>query len=149
MFWVKLKVCTPFDWSEYFWVRFRISLANWGLPLAALADLKKDPQMISGKMTLALTVYSCLFMRFAIKVQPRNLLLFSCHFTNTCAQITQGFRFCNFYSFVTKTYLQNNSYTQSGVNKPKFYSILYCRKVAFIPFSCKQERCVHDKLSRS
>ena len=27
------------------------SVANWGLPLAALGDLKKDPEIISGKMT--------------------------------------------------------------------------------------------------
>ena len=28
-------------------------------------------------------------MRFAWMVQPRNLLLFACHFTNECAQLTQ------------------------------------------------------------
>ena len=27
------------------------SVANWGLPLAALGDLKKDPEIISGNMT--------------------------------------------------------------------------------------------------
>ena len=26
-------------------------MANWGLPLAALGDLKKDPEIISGNMT--------------------------------------------------------------------------------------------------
>jgi len=26
-------------------------VANWGLPLAAIADMKKDPEKISGKMT--------------------------------------------------------------------------------------------------
>lgn len=26
-------------------------MANWGLPLAALADMKKDPEIISPKMT--------------------------------------------------------------------------------------------------
>ncbi|KAH9381537.1 hypothetical protein HPB48_005488 [Haemaphysalis longicornis] len=67
-------------------------VANWGIPLAALADIKKDPSIISGKMTAALCIYSLLFMRFAIKVQPRNLLLFACHFTNEAAQITQGCR---------------------------------------------------------
>jgi hypothetical protein len=39
-----------------------------GLPLAALADMKKNPEMISGKMTTALVVYSAVFMRFAWKV---------------------------------------------------------------------------------
>jgi hypothetical protein len=33
-------------------------LANWGLPLAALADLKKDEEFISGPMTGTLAVYS-------------------------------------------------------------------------------------------
>jgi hypothetical protein len=31
---------------------FFFSVANWGLPLAALGDLKKDPEIISGNMTL-------------------------------------------------------------------------------------------------
>ncbi|CAN8018528.1 unnamed protein product [Ixodes persulcatus] len=67
-------------------------VANWGIPIAAIADIKKDPSFISGKMTTALCIYSLLFMRFALKVQPRNLLLFACHFTNEAAQITQGCR---------------------------------------------------------
>ncbi|CAO3574054.1 unnamed protein product [Mortierella alpina] len=67
--------------------------ANWGLPLAAIADFKKDPELISGKMTCALSVYSLLFMRFAWMVQPRNYLLFACHFTNEGAQLTQAYRF--------------------------------------------------------
>ncbi|MPC78473.1 Mitochondrial pyruvate carrier 1 [Portunus trituberculatus] len=36
-----------------------------------------------------LCLYSAIFMRFAIKVQPRNLLLFACHFTNETAQVVQ------------------------------------------------------------
>lgn len=74
--------------STHFWG----PVANWGIPIAAIADIKKDPSFISGKMTTALCIYSLLFMRFAIKVQPRNLLLFACHFTNEAAQITQGCR---------------------------------------------------------
>lgn len=27
-------------------------MANWGLPIAAIADLKKDPEIISPKMTV-------------------------------------------------------------------------------------------------
>lgn len=84
--------------STHFWG----PIANWGLPLAAIADMKKDPEKISGKMTTALFFYSCLFMRFAIKVQPRNLLLFSCHFTNASAQAIQGARFVNFYYIMTE-----------------------------------------------
>ena len=75
--------------STHFWG----PVANWGIPLAAIADIKKDPKYISGKMTLALCVYSVLFMRFSLKVKPRNLLLFSCHATNEVAQLIQGYRF--------------------------------------------------------
>jgi hypothetical protein len=30
----------------------RILVANWGIPIAAISDWKKDPQYISGNMTL-------------------------------------------------------------------------------------------------
>lgn len=87
-------------------------VANWGLPIAALADLKKNPDMISGNMTSALCIYSSVFMRFAwyifligyfLKffyfrhVQPRNLLLFACHCTNLTAQTTQLSRWLNYH----------------------------------------------------
>jgi len=75
--------------STHFWG----PVANWGIPIAAIADIQKDPELISGKMTVALSLYSMIFMRFAWKVQPRNLLLFACHITNTGAQLTQGARF--------------------------------------------------------
>jgi len=84
------------SWGQYFMsTHFWGPVANWGLPLAALADLKKDPTFISGKMTFALAVYSALFMRFSIVVIPRNMLLFSCHATNETAQLTQGYRLIN------------------------------------------------------
>ncbi|CAF4427000.1 unnamed protein product [Rotaria socialis] len=72
-----------------------LKFANWGLPLAALADLKKDPEIISPKMTVALCFYSMLFMRFALQVKPKNRLLFACHFANECAQLMQLARFLN------------------------------------------------------
>ncbi|KAF9578117.1 pyruvate transporter mpc1 [Lunasporangiospora selenospora] len=78
---------------QHFWG----PVANWGLPLAAIADFKKDPELISGNMTAALSVYSLLFMRFAWMVQPRNYLLFACHATNEMAQLTQGYRFIQFH----------------------------------------------------
>ncbi|GAA6046925.1 hypothetical protein NBRC10513_001645 [Rhodotorula toruloides] len=79
--------------STHFWG----PLANWGLPLAAIADLSsKDPKFISGPMTLALASYSLVFMRFAWRVQPRNYLLFACHATNATAQSLQGFRFIKY-----------------------------------------------------
>ncbi|KAK3825042.1 MAG: hypothetical protein J3Q66DRAFT_326773 [Benniella sp.] len=81
--------------STHFWG----PVANWGLPLAAIADFKKDPQLISGNMTAALSVYSVLFMRFAWMVQPRNYLLFACHATNEAAQLTQGYRYLQYHHF--------------------------------------------------
>ncbi|KAJ1921313.1 pyruvate transporter mpc1 [Tieghemiomyces parasiticus] len=78
--------------STHFWG----PVANWGLPLAAMADMKKDPEIISGKMTAALSVYSLVFMRFAWMVQPRNHLLFACHFTNEMCQLVQGYRFISY-----------------------------------------------------
>ncbi|XP_030370448.1 mitochondrial pyruvate carrier 1 [Scaptodrosophila lebanonensis] len=86
------------EWRDYFMsTHFWGPVANWGIPLAAIADTQKSPKFISGKMTLALTLYSCIFMRFAYKVQPRNWLLFACHLTNATAQSIQGIRFLNYH----------------------------------------------------
>ncbi|XP_073527546.1 mitochondrial pyruvate carrier 1 [Phyllobates terribilis] len=85
---VKSKEFREYLMSTHFWG----PVANWGLPIAALNDMKKSPEIISGRMTFALTCYSLLFMRFAYKVQPRNWLLFACHLTNECAQLVQGSR---------------------------------------------------------
>lgn len=62
----------------------------------------------------ALTCYSLTFMRFAYKVQPRNWLLFACHFTNEIAQLIQGGRlikhkwvYCDYFFYfkgITKTF---------------------------------------------
>ncbi|KAH8863599.1 Mitochondrial pyruvate carrier-like protein [Schistosoma japonicum] len=79
--------------STHFWG----PLANWGLPLAALGDLKNNPEKISGKMTTALMFYSLAFMRFAYLVQPRNMLLFACHLANETAQSFQMVRYCNYW----------------------------------------------------
>ncbi len=46
---------------------------------------------------IALCVYSGLFMRFALAVQPVNYLLFACHLTNEAAQLTQGYRFLQYH----------------------------------------------------
>uniref|UniRef100_A0A7E4V1N5 Mitochondrial pyruvate carrier n=1 Tax=Panagrellus redivivus TaxID=6233 RepID=A0A7E4V1N5_PANRE len=84
------------EWLNYFAsTHFWGPVANWGLPLAAIADLQKDPEMISGNMTVALIGYSSVFMRFAWKVQPRNMLLFVCHVTNFTAQSGQLIRHVN------------------------------------------------------
>ncbi|KAJ8984728.1 hypothetical protein NQ317_004992 [Molorchus minor] len=59
--------------STHFWG----PIANWGIPLAALADINKDPKYISSKMTVA------------------------CHFTNEGAQLVQLGR-CIKYNYVDK-----------------------------------------------
>ncbi|XP_042888964.1 mitochondrial pyruvate carrier 1-like [Penaeus japonicus] len=89
---LKSKEFRDYLMSTHFWG----PVANWGIPIAAIADTKKPAEIISGKMTIALCFYSAIFMRFAIKVQPRNLLLFSCHLTNETAQIIQGCRLINY-----------------------------------------------------
>jgi len=85
---VLLCRCHVLTQSTHFWG----PVANWGLPLAALSDLKKDETLISSTMTPTLFLYSCVFMRFALRVQPRNMLLFACHLTNATAQGVQCLR---------------------------------------------------------
>lgn len=41
-------ICDLFSLSTHFWG----PIANWGIPIAALADIRKNPEIISGKMTL-------------------------------------------------------------------------------------------------
>lgn len=55
---------------------------------------------ISGRMTAALTIYSGTFMRYALAVQPKNYLLFLCHFINFSAQVAQGYRYLNYWKCV-------------------------------------------------
>lgn len=64
-------------------------IANWGISIAAMRDMTKPKEKVSPNMTIALCIYSLLFMRFALKVQPRNMLLFACHATNETAQLYQ------------------------------------------------------------
>uniref|UniRef100_G1QDZ7 Mitochondrial pyruvate carrier n=2 Tax=Myotis lucifugus TaxID=59463 RepID=G1QDZ7_MYOLU len=85
---VKNKEFRDYVTSTHFWG----PLANWGLPLAAFRDMKASPEIISGRMTMALIFYSLAFMRFAHRVQPRNRLLMACHGANVMAQSVQGSR---------------------------------------------------------
>jgi hypothetical protein len=48
-------------------------------------------------MTGALIIYSATFMRNALAVQPKNYLLFLCHFVNEGAQLTQGCRYLQYH----------------------------------------------------
>ena len=49
-------------------------------------------------MTLALSGYSAVFMRYSMMVSPRNYLLFGCHIVNFGAQMTQGYRYVNYWN---------------------------------------------------
>jgi len=93
MQWARSPAAREYFFSTHFWG----PVANWGLPLAALSDLRKDEEIISGTMTTAMAAYSMVFMRFAWAVQPRNYLLFACHATNATAQSVQGGRFINYW----------------------------------------------------
>jgi hypothetical protein len=64
-------------------------VANWGLVLAGLLDMKKPAEAISLNMTGVLCAYSLLFMRFAWMVKPRNYILLSCH---VCNETVQGYQ---------------------------------------------------------
>lgn len=50
-------------------------------------------------MTAALTVYSTTFARYAMAVTPKNYLLFACHAINLSSQLTQGYRYLNYWNF--------------------------------------------------
>lgn len=64
--------------------------ASWFNQGSAIYDaFQQGPEVISLTMTPVLIVYSCLFARWAMVVQPRNLFLASCHVTNVAAQSNQ------------------------------------------------------------
>lgn len=97
------KETLKYVFTTHFWG----PVSNFGIPIAALYDLKKDPTRISGPMTLALIAYSGVFMKYALAVTPKNYLLFGCHFINEFAQLGQGYRFLNFnYMLTDKEKLQ-------------------------------------------
>ncbi|CCX09652.1 mitochondrial pyruvate carrier [Pyronema domesticum] len=85
---------TDYFCSTHFWG----PASNFGIPVAAVLDIsRKEPDVISGKMTAALVVYSAVFMRYSLAVQPANYLLFGCHFVNECAQLAQGYRYVQYW----------------------------------------------------
>ncbi|KAH6612460.1 hypothetical protein C7974DRAFT_381015 [Boeremia exigua] len=84
---------TDYICSTHFWG----PVSNFGIPIAAIADMSKDPEIISGRMTGALTLYSGTFMRYALAVSPANYLLFGCHAINFTSQLVQGYRYMNYF----------------------------------------------------
>ncbi|KAI1006013.1 hypothetical protein K3495_g2212 [Podosphaera aphanis] len=79
--------------STHFWG----PASNFGIPIAAVMDTQKSPDLISGQMTGALIIYSATFMRYALAVSPKNYLLFACHFVNEASQLTQGYRWMQYH----------------------------------------------------
>jgi len=93
--------------STHFWG----PASNFGIPVAAVMDTQKSPDLISGKMTFALIIYSATFMRYSLAVTPKNYLLFLCHFVNESAQLTQGYRYMNYHNWGGKDAEANSSVT--------------------------------------
>jgi len=67
------------------------ALANWGIPAAAFANIyqQQDPGKIDPKMTSVLIVYSFLFMRWSLAIDPPNYPLLVMHGCNEIAQFAQ------------------------------------------------------------
>ncbi|XP_076672907.1 mitochondrial pyruvate carrier isoform X2 [Andrena cerasifolii] len=50
------KLLSSKETREYFMsTHFWGPVANWGIPIAAIADIQRDPKYISGKMTVGPT----------------------------------------------------------------------------------------------
>ncbi|CZT47402.1 probable FMP37 Found in Mitochondrial Proteome [Rhynchosporium secalis] len=92
---IRANPTTNYLCSTHFWG----PASNFGIPIAAVMDTQKSPELISGQMTGALTIYSATFMRYALAVQPKNYLLFACHFVNEGAQLTQGYRWLQYHKW--------------------------------------------------
>ncbi|KAL2064919.1 hypothetical protein VTL71DRAFT_4059 [Oculimacula yallundae] len=92
---IRSNPTTNYLCSTHFWG----PASNFGIPIAAVMDTQKSPELISGQMTGALVIYSATFMRYALAVQPKNYLLFACHFVNEGAQITQGYRWMQYHKW--------------------------------------------------
>jgi len=90
---IRANPVTDYFCSTHFWG----PASNFGIPIAAVMDTQKDPEIISGPMTAALVGYSGVFMRYAMAVTPRNYLLFGCHLVNFTAQSTQGYRYLSYW----------------------------------------------------
>lgn len=90
------------NFKYIFTTHFWGPVSNFGIPIAAVMDLRNKPaESISGPMTLALTLYSAVFMRYSMAISPKNYLLLGCHIVNEAAQLGQGFRYID-YNYLTK-----------------------------------------------
>ncbi|CDO94974.1 unnamed protein product [Kluyveromyces dobzhanskii CBS 2104] len=107
------KETLKYVFTTHFWG----PVSNFGIPIAAIYDLKKDPEMISGPMTVALVMYSGVFMKYSLAVTPRNFLLFGCHIVNETAQLAQGYRYLNYHYFGGKEALTASAGTETAAGK--------------------------------
>lgn len=72
--------------TTHFWA----PIANWGLAGSGIYDAAtKGPEIINERMSATQVVYSGLFVRFALAVQPTNYILAACHVSNVTAQLNQ------------------------------------------------------------
>lgn len=78
---------------------------------------------------IALCCYSLTFMRFAYKVQPRNWLLFACHFTNEGAQLIQGGRLIKYKWVKLKIWRYNWEETRFS---PELYCMFLFHKTTYV-----------------
>ncbi|XP_018566859.1 mitochondrial pyruvate carrier 3-like [Anoplophora glabripennis] len=74
--------------TVFFWA----PLFKWGLVIAGLADLKRDPSTISIQQTLALTFTGVIWSRYSLVIIPKNYLLFSVNLFICLIQFFQLYR---------------------------------------------------------
>ena len=101
------SIFTKQTFKYIFTTHFWGPVSNFGIPVAAVMELNKDPERISGPMTSSLIVYSLVFMRYSLAVTPKNYLLFGCHLVNEAAQLAQGFRWVNYHTGNKKKAAEN------------------------------------------
>ncbi|EEQ33322.1 UPF0041 domain-containing protein [Microsporum canis CBS 113480] len=112
-------------------------VSNFGIPVAAVMDTQKDPEMyviaasplyifalpsgppFANPMTGALVIYSGTFMRYSLAVTPKNYLLFGCHFINFGAQLTQGYRWLNYWKWGGREAALANKAKEAGAEAGK------------------------------
>jgi hypothetical protein len=66
-------------------------------------------------MTLALSLYSTVFMRYALAVTPKNYLLFGCHLINTSSQLVQGYRYMQYWNFGGREAVEKAKEAEGGI----------------------------------
>lgn len=76
-----------------------VRVSNCGFPIAAIVDIRKDPEIISGKMTAALFVYSVAYIRDleASRLSTMLSVPHVSHSFNVYLQLIQRYRFFNYW----------------------------------------------------